>query len=258
MPATAVAAGRLLLWQWPGGAGLDKPGTEVATSQVLNNTTHGVIRFAPHAGSYDWSFVNDGESTFTDSGTGSCHGPLDATPPATAVTVNGQAPSAGWYSAPVTVTPAATDTGGSGVRATAYTTDGSDPKTSPTAKGLYRAIRAVPDDNRAVLLIRRRGQSGNHQISAGPGRRSRADGLNHLARGGVELHARHQGDGHRHRHGPGHRLRGAFRAHQRGLLPRRDQEPGHGHHQPVRTHLEHFERRARDARAYRRCHRCRR
>src|SRR4029077_11796987 len=81
----------------------------------------------------DWSFVNDGESTFTDSGTGSCHGPLDATPPATAVAVNGQAPSAGWYNAPVSVGLAATDNpGGSGVDKIYYTTDGSTPTTAST------------------------------------------------------------------------------------------------------------------------------
>ena len=49
-----------------GGAGLDTPGTEVPTSQVLNNTTHGVIRITLHNGSYDWKFVPD-EGTFTDS-----------------------------------------------------------------------------------------------------------------------------------------------------------------------------------------------
>ncbi len=57
-----------------GGAGLEQPGTEVATSQVLDRSTHGVIKLTLHAGSYDWQFVNDGESSFTDSGSGSCHG----------------------------------------------------------------------------------------------------------------------------------------------------------------------------------------
>jgi peptidoglycan/xylan/chitin deacetylase (PgdA/CDA1 family) len=55
-----------------GGAGLEPPGTEVATSQVLNATTHGVIKMTLHNGSYSWQFVNDGESTFTDSGSASC------------------------------------------------------------------------------------------------------------------------------------------------------------------------------------------
>jgi peptidoglycan/xylan/chitin deacetylase (PgdA/CDA1 family) len=57
-----------------GGAGLSQPGTEVATSQVLNNTTHGIIKMTLHNGSYDWQFINNGESSFTDSGTASCHG----------------------------------------------------------------------------------------------------------------------------------------------------------------------------------------
>jgi peptidoglycan/xylan/chitin deacetylase (PgdA/CDA1 family) len=119
-----------------GGAGLDTPGPEVPTSQVLNNTTHGVIKLTLHAGSYDWSFVNDGESNFTDSGSATCHGapPVpDNTAPATAISVNGAAPSAGWYTTPATVTLAATDnTGGSGVDKTYYTTDGSTPTTAST------------------------------------------------------------------------------------------------------------------------------
>jgi peptidoglycan/xylan/chitin deacetylase (PgdA/CDA1 family) len=56
-----------------GGAGLEPPGTEVSTSQVLNATTHGIIKLTLHNGSYAWQFVNDGESSFTDSGTGTCH-----------------------------------------------------------------------------------------------------------------------------------------------------------------------------------------
>lgn len=56
-----------------GGAGLEPPGTEVSTSQVLNGSTHGIIKLTLHNGSYGWQFNNDGESSFTDSGTGSCH-----------------------------------------------------------------------------------------------------------------------------------------------------------------------------------------
>ncbi|HEV3069416.1 MAG TPA: chitobiase/beta-hexosaminidase C-terminal domain-containing protein [Streptosporangiaceae bacterium] len=61
-----------------GGAGLEPPGTEVLTSQVLNATTHGIIKMTLHNGSYSWQFINNGESTFTDSGSANCH----AKPPA--------------------------------------------------------------------------------------------------------------------------------------------------------------------------------
>src|SRR5579863_2286265 len=61
-----------------GGEGLEQPGAEAPNSQVLNNTTHGIMKLTLHNGSYDWQFVNDGESSFTDSGTGTCH----AKPPA--------------------------------------------------------------------------------------------------------------------------------------------------------------------------------
>jgi hypothetical protein len=116
-----------------GGAALDTPGAEVPTSQVLDATTHGVIKMTLHNGNYAWQFVNDGESAFTDSGTGSCHGRPDNAAPTTTISVNGQAPSAGFYNAPVTVSLAATDnTGGSGVDKTYYTTDGSTPTTAST------------------------------------------------------------------------------------------------------------------------------
>jgi peptidoglycan/xylan/chitin deacetylase (PgdA/CDA1 family) len=119
-----------------GGAGLDSPGTPLATSEALNDSTHGVLRLTMHAGSYDWRFVPD-EGTFTDSGTTSCHGaptPLDAIAPTTTIACNGAPCSPGSYGGGVQVTLTATDnTGGSGVDKTYYTTDGSTPTSSSTA-----------------------------------------------------------------------------------------------------------------------------
>ena len=119
-----------------GGAGLDTPGTELATSQVLNATTHGVIRMTLHNGSYDWGFVPD-EGTFVDSGTSTCHGkpPVpDITAPVTTITCNNAPCQSSLYGPPVTVSLTATDNlGGSGVASTHYTTDGTDPSlASPT------------------------------------------------------------------------------------------------------------------------------
>jgi peptidoglycan/xylan/chitin deacetylase (PgdA/CDA1 family) len=53
----------------------------------------------------------------------------DITPPTTTIACNGGSCSS-WYNAPVSVSLAATDSGGSGVDKTVYTTDGSDPATS--------------------------------------------------------------------------------------------------------------------------------
>jgi peptidoglycan/xylan/chitin deacetylase (PgdA/CDA1 family) len=50
----------------------------------------------------------------------------DTTPPVTSIACNGASCSS-WYKASVTVSLSATDTGGSGVAKTVYTTDGSDP-----------------------------------------------------------------------------------------------------------------------------------
>ena len=115
-----------------GGAGLDTPGAEVATSQALNATTHGVIKMTLHNGSYSWTFVPD-EGTFTDSGTANCHGKPDQVAPTTSIACNGTTCQSGFYNAGVPVTLTASDnTGGSGVKATYYTTDGSTPTTSST------------------------------------------------------------------------------------------------------------------------------
>jgi peptidoglycan/xylan/chitin deacetylase (PgdA/CDA1 family) len=58
--------------------------------------------------------------------------PPDTTPPVTTIACNGAPCTATGYTAPVTVTLAATDNGGWGVANTYYTTDGSTPTTSST------------------------------------------------------------------------------------------------------------------------------
>jgi peptidoglycan/xylan/chitin deacetylase (PgdA/CDA1 family) len=58
--------------------------------------------------------------------------PADTTPPTTTAVCNAATCSTGWYKQAVSLTLAASDTGGSGVAATRYTTDGSTPTaTSP-------------------------------------------------------------------------------------------------------------------------------
>jgi hypothetical protein len=61
---------------------------------------------------------------------------IDTVAPTTTITCNSAACASGWYkTTPVTITLSATDnTKGSGVKATMYTTDGSNPQTSSTAK----------------------------------------------------------------------------------------------------------------------------
>ncbi|MHB1568492.1 MAG: chitobiase/beta-hexosaminidase C-terminal domain-containing protein [Solirubrobacteraceae bacterium] len=54
-------------------------------------------------------------------------GTLDTAPPAASIACNGATCSAGWYATPVQVSLSASDTGGSGVEAIRFTTDGSDP-----------------------------------------------------------------------------------------------------------------------------------
>ena len=42
--------------------------------EVRDNHTLGVLKVTLHAGSYDWRFIPTGGGTFTDSGSGTCHG----------------------------------------------------------------------------------------------------------------------------------------------------------------------------------------
>src|SRR5207244_11503724 len=55
-----------------GGRSVYGAGTPIANSQVLNNSTFGVLKLTLHANSYDWQFVPIAGQTFTDSGSGAC------------------------------------------------------------------------------------------------------------------------------------------------------------------------------------------
>ena len=42
--------------------------------EIRNNRTHGVLKLTLRSGGYDWKFVPASGATFTDSGSGTCHG----------------------------------------------------------------------------------------------------------------------------------------------------------------------------------------
>lgn len=56
-----------------GGAGLHPFNHPAPNSQVKNNTAHGVLKLTLYGDRYDWKFVPVAGSTFTDSGTATCH-----------------------------------------------------------------------------------------------------------------------------------------------------------------------------------------
>src|ERR1043166_937280 len=59
-----------------GGTSLGYPfGTPVPNSEVRNDTTFGVLKLTLASDHYDWQFVPVAGSTFTDSGSQTCHGP---------------------------------------------------------------------------------------------------------------------------------------------------------------------------------------
>ncbi len=68
-----------------GGAFWTSIGTPKPNSQVRQNNTYGVLKLTLHPTTYDWQFVPEAGKTFTDSGTGACHGstppPVDTTKP---------------------------------------------------------------------------------------------------------------------------------------------------------------------------------
>ncbi len=56
-------------------------GTVRPNSEVRNADTYGVLKLDLHVNGYDWEFVPEAGKTFTDSGTASCHGAPDVSPP---------------------------------------------------------------------------------------------------------------------------------------------------------------------------------
>jgi chitodextrinase len=61
-------------------------GTIEPISEVRNGSTFGVLEITLHPTSYDWNFVPIAGSTFTDSGTDTCHGPMGSSGDTTAPT----------------------------------------------------------------------------------------------------------------------------------------------------------------------------
>ena len=59
-----------------GGANHTSLAAAAANSELSNVDTFGVLKLTLHANSYDWKFVPEAGETFTDSGTGSCHGSM--------------------------------------------------------------------------------------------------------------------------------------------------------------------------------------
>jgi hypothetical protein len=58
-----------------GGNGHDPFGTAIANSEVRNFDAFGVLKLTLHTSGYDFEFAPVAGSTFTDSGSGACHGP---------------------------------------------------------------------------------------------------------------------------------------------------------------------------------------
>ena len=51
-------------------------------SEARNDDTYGVLKLTLHPAGYDWEFVPEAGKSFTDTGSGACHFPATANPPA--------------------------------------------------------------------------------------------------------------------------------------------------------------------------------
>ena len=77
-----------------GGANHTSLATIFPNSEVRDTTTYGILKLTLHPTSYDWQFVPEAGKTFTDSGSGACHGssPL-ATPTVTSTATRTSTPT---------------------------------------------------------------------------------------------------------------------------------------------------------------------
>jgi acid phosphatase type 7 len=63
-----------------GGADHTSLAAVAPNSELINTTTYGVLELTLHPAGYDWKFVPEAGGSFTDSGTGACHGTNPPTP----------------------------------------------------------------------------------------------------------------------------------------------------------------------------------
>ena len=97
-----------------GGADHTSITTIAANSEVRNADTFGVLMLTLHPTSYDWQFVPEAGKTFTNSGTGTCHGSAyaDTTPPT--APANLTATAAAWNQVNLSWTASTDDVGVTG------------------------------------------------------------------------------------------------------------------------------------------------
>jgi calcineurin-like phosphoesterase family protein len=104
-----------------GGANHTSLATIFANSEVRNVNTFGILKLTLHPTSYDWQFVPEAGKTFTDTGTGNCHGTASSGTPLPTATITKTSTS--------TLTPSSTAT----FTRTPTSTIGPSPTRTPTA-----------------------------------------------------------------------------------------------------------------------------
>jgi hypothetical protein len=114
-----------------GGANHTSLATIFPNSEVRDTTTYGILKLTLHPTSYDWQFVPEAGKTFTDSGTGACHG---STPLATPTVTN---------TATRTGTPTVTNTPTRTLTPTATNTSTSTPTRTATATATRTATNTA-------------------------------------------------------------------------------------------------------------------
>jgi Calcineurin-like phosphoesterase/PASTA domain len=133
-------------------------------SVVRHTGTRGVLKLVLRMGTYDWEFLSEAGKTFTDSGSGSCHGAADGGPPANPIPASTH--STAWSNdRTVDVSWSGASDSGSGVDGFSYHWT-QDPTSIPdTAKDAEETVQAATSpelaDGQWWFQLRTRDNAGN-------------------------------------------------------------------------------------------------
>jgi hypothetical protein len=151
-----------------GGAALRGQGVDPRppTSQAFYSAGYGVLKLVLSPGSYGWEFLGEPGTTFTDAGTGNCHGAPDQTPPESNPTIASTHNTAAWSNDnTVQVTWTGASDSGSGVDGFSYSwtqnAGDSPPATKLVEENVSSATSPVLADGDWWFHLRTKDNAGN-------------------------------------------------------------------------------------------------
>ena len=149
-----------------GGMSLEGFPTTVAPNSEVRARNFGILALTLHPTGYDWQFLNDGRNgnTFTDSGSGTCHGSngADTTPPSVSLTAPADGATVGGS---VSLAASASDNGT--IDHVDFLVNGSSVGSDTTAPYAITWNSTTLTDGQATLSARAVDSAGNSSTSAG-------------------------------------------------------------------------------------------